>query len=318
MKEKELFEKYVSETKQAGGSITHIKYGLKIFFKYIEETGLDFLKLRLRGAQEFQVYLTTQSDEGGSIRYAKASVLNIVGCASKFYEFLRKKKYIYTNPFDEVDRVRRSDSLPRNILNEENMDKFLKHLKNFMQGRTLIEKRQLYKTHVIAELMYSTGARVNEIGKLKAADVDFIRGTVTVHDSKTGKKRETILNSFAEKVLQIYINEMREYVLTEKSNPESGYLFGGKTNLRTWLNTMLNRESQKLDLGTFTSHNFRHAVGYHLLRAGCDIRFIQEILGHKELHTTQVYTKVDKEDLKNVIDNFHPRMLRKGKSDENI
>jgi len=318
MKEKELFDKYLSETIKAGGSPKHVKYGLKIFFKYIEETGLDFLKLSLREAQEYQVYLSTQTDENGKVRYSKASVLNIVGCVSKFYEFMRKKKNIYANPFIEVDRVRRSDSLPRNILNEENMDRFLKHLKNFMHGRTLIDKRQLYKTHVISELMYSTGARINEIGKLKSADVDFIRGTVTLDDSKTGKKRQGILNSFAEKVLWIYINEMREYVLTEKSGPESGYLFGGRTNLRTWLNMILNRESEKLELGKFTTHNFRHAVGYHLLRGGCDIRFIQEILGHEELHTTQVYTKVNKEDLRNVIDKFHPRMLRREKENENI
>ena len=58
-----------------------------------------------------------------------------------------------------------------------------------------------------------------------------------------------------------------------------------------------------------TTHHFRHAVGFHLLRAGCDIRYIKEILGHEELGTTQIYTKVDKLDLKKVIDEFHPRKL---------
>ena len=78
-----------------------------------------------------------------------------------------------------------------------------------------------------------------------------------------------------------------------------------------WLNTILNKESKRLGFGHFSSHNFRHAVGYHLLRAGCDIRYIQSILGHKKLSSTQIYTRVDKEDLRRIIDKYHPRFWRK-------
>ena len=76
------------------------------------------------------------------------------------------------------------------------------------------------------------------------------------------------------------------------------------------LNNFLNKESEKLGLGHFSSHNFRHALGYHLLRSGCDIRYIQGILGHKELNTTQIYTKVDKDDLKEVLEQYHPRQFK--------
>ena len=78
-----------------------------------------------------------------------------------------------------------------------------------------------------------------------------------------------------------------------------------------WLNTFLNKESERLGFGKFSSHNFRHAVGYHLLKNGCDIRHIQSILGHKKLSSTQIYTKVDKEDLRSVIDKYHPRFWKK-------
>ena len=78
-----------------------------------------------------------------------------------------------------------------------------------------------------------------------------------------------------------------------------------------WLNTFLNKESERLGFGKFSSHNFRHAVGYHLLKNGCDIRHIQSILGHKKLSSTQIYTKVDKEDLRGVIDKYHPRFWKK-------
>jgi site-specific recombinase XerD len=312
MKEQEklVYTEYLSETRRTGGSTKHVTYSMKIFFHYLKDAGLSLFMLKIRHAQDFQVYLTTSTNEDGSMRFTRASVLNIVGSVSNFYEYLRKKKYIHANPFSELDRVRRSDALPRNILSEANMDIFLKHLKAFMNGRTLTEKRQLYKAHVIGELMYSTGMRVNEVASLKEKDIDFYRGIVTVHDSKTGKKREAILNSFAEKVMALYINDMRPFVMFGKNKADTSLLFGAKTNLRTWLNEILNRESQKLGFGKFTTHNFRHAVGYHLLRGGCDIRFIQEILGHEALHSTQVYTRVDKEDLKNVIDSYHPRKLK--------
>ena len=203
--EKKFYTEYLADIDRRGMRRKHVQYSLKIFFTYLNETGRDLLRLRLNHAQDFQVYLTTSTTYDGSMRFTRASVLNIVGGVSGFYEFLRRRKYIHANPFKELDRVRRSDALPRNILNEENMDVFLKHLKNFMQGRTLTEKRKLYRAHVLGELMYSTGARINEVASLTPADCDFDRSVITLRDSKTGKTREAILNSFAEKVLSIYL-----------------------------------------------------------------------------------------------------------------
>lgn len=123
---------------------------------------------------------------------------------------------VYTNPFWDIHRIRRTRSLPGNILKEDEMNKLLGHLKDFMQGRTLTERRQLYKAHVIAELMYSTGARINEVAKLKVRDINFLQGTVRLRDRKTGKERDGILNGFAEKALRVFVDQMREYILFSK------------------------------------------------------------------------------------------------------
>lgn len=312
-----ILTEYLRELHLQNRPTQKVKSNLKIFLKYAENSGIDFLRLKIRDAQDFQMYLSTAVNEDGStcaersrsIHYSRGSVLAIIGSTTSFYDYLRKKKVIISNPFLEITRIKRTKPLPKNILNEENMDKFLRHLKEFRKGKDLIERRNLYKAHVVSELMYSTGARINEIMKLRSSDVDFIRGVVRITDSKTGVIRDAILNEYAGKVLLLYVTKMREYVLFGKNNADMSLLFGNRANLKTWLNGILNRESGKLKLGKFTSHYFRHAVGYHLLRGGCDIRYIQEILGHKEMHTTQVYTKVDKEDLKNVIDEFHPRTL---------
>lgn len=291
--EKQIYSEYIEVLKTQGKSITNVKYALNIFSEYLYANSINYCFLKIKDAESFQESLIMDKRKNGKAdgraRFTKASVLNIVGSVSGFYEYLKKQKLIYSNPFSEVERPVRNKALPRNILNEENMNKFLNHLKNFMSGKNTTETKKLYKAHVAAELMYSTGARVNEIANLKPEDIDFYRGVVVLHDSKTGQKREAILGSFAEKVLKIYIEEMREHILLDRGDVDRSLLFGARIHLKPMLNALLSKESGRLGLGKFTTHNFRHAVGFHLLRAGCDIRFIQEILGHRALHSTQIY-----------------------------
>jgi integrase/recombinase XerC len=173
-----------------------------------------------------------------------------------------------------------------------------------------------YRMHVIAELMYSTGLRVSEVAGLKPSDVDFARSVVNVRDGKGGYARVAFLNEYAREVLRLYAEKMRLLVMNELNRNRSEYLFGaGWKNFKRTVNRYLAAASRKLALPALTSHSFRHALGYHLLRAGCNIRHIQEILGHRRLKNTEVYTKVDKEDLRKVLDNCHPRQWKR-KTDE--
>lgn len=285
------------------------KSPITIFFNWVNESGHDFLRLRIAEAQEFQLHLATKTNDDGSVHYSKVTVSTMVDRVRRFYDYLRKRKLIHSNPFNEIQVIKRKKALPKNILNEEQMSLFLRHFREFWKAENLIESRKLYRAHILAEFMYSTGARINEVMKIKREDIDFLRGTVKVYDDKTGKSRECILNEYASKVLRIFIDDMREYALVENVR-RSGALFGAGPSLVIWLNGVLTAESLKLGLPKVTTHHFRHAVGFHLLRAGCDIRYIKEILGHEELGTTQIYTKVDKLDLKSVIDEFHPRRLK--------
>jgi integrase/recombinase XerD len=307
--EKALSE-YIAYLKLQKKSFKNHRVALRIYFDYLTSMDLDYLRVRFTDAQEYQHYLTTLTSEDGSPRYAAATIVTHIGRLASFYDYLKNRKLIYANPFSDIHRIRRSRSLPKNILKEDEMNRFLNHLKDFMKGKTLIERRRLYKAHVIAELMYSSGARINEVAGLKVNDINFLQGTVRLRDSKTGRERDGILNAFAEKVMRIFVERMREYILFSKMS-DSSLIFGAGASLVIWLNSILNREAKGLQLGKFSSHHFRHAIGFHFLRAGCDIRYIQEILGHKELSTTQVYTLVEKEDLRNVLDTFHPRIFKR-------
>jgi site-specific recombinase XerD len=312
---------YIEHLKFTGKSIKNPKHALNIMFDYMNENNIEFENSKIKDAEDFQSYLATRTDDDPStssskcwasnkLKYTSITVSGIIARIKTFYEYLKDKRMIYANPFDQIKRIKTGKSLPKNILNEEDMNRLLNALKNFNAGKTLKQRKKLYKMHVISELMYSTGARINEVISLTKDDADFERSVIRLYDRKTKQSRFGFLNEYANKILKIYTEQMRDYVLFGSNNADMRLLFGSRYNLRQMVNDEVNGISRRLKLGHFASHNFRHAVGYHLLKNGCDIRYIQEILGHKKISSTQVYTKVDRKDLKNVIDKFHPRTFR--------
>jgi len=116
------------------------------------------------------------------------------------------------------------------------------------------------------------------------------------------------LDEFAREVLRLYVESVRAHAFSEWNRRNDGLLFGTGWG---WFGKAVNAELAKTctscGLPVMRSHGFRHAVGFHLLRAGCNIRHIQSILGHRRLRNTEVYTKVEKEDLRHVVDACHPR-----------
>jgi site-specific recombinase XerD len=105
-----------------------------------------------------------------------------------------------------------------------------------------------------------------------------------------------------------YLNRARRAVLSKSGRKYGNTVFGvHPERLTAVVNQELKKNCRALDLPAITSRGFRHSLGTHLLRAGCDMRYIQAVLGHDSLQSTQVYTRVDKDELKDSLDRFHPR-----------
>lgn len=307
--QKKIFDEYTERLKVEEKRTNWPRHALKVLFEYLNTHGLEMLSLRIPEAQDFQTYIMTMVTTEGKTRFTKGTVAGIISCLTTFYTYLTREKLVFSNPFLHIKKVKRDKQLPKNILDEAQMVKLLEYFRQFWKGANLHDRKKLYRAHVISELMYSTGMRIHEVIALKAEDIDFDRGVVLVKDSKNKKEREGILNDYARQVLKLYVEKMRIHVIFGKNDGDISLLFASKTNLHNWLNKMLGSACSKLGFKPITSHHFRHAVGYHLLRAGCDMRFIQELLGHEELNTTQIYTKVDKSNLQGVLDRFHPRVF---------
>ncbi|OFW49071.1 MAG: hypothetical protein A2163_00615, partial [Actinobacteria bacterium RBG_13_35_12] len=315
-----LIAEYIDEINAYKKKSASIKYYLKQFFGYMGENSLELNKIRPVDVYNFQSSLMSEVKCGKS-RFSTSSVRKVINAANNFFKYLKKKSIVYSNPFYAVRLVKQAKSLPRNILKENEMSMLLGELSSFMKCSNLNEQKALYKAHVIAEVLYSTGARIGEALRMKVSDIDLSRGVVKIKDTKANYERFGILNEYAVNVLRIYIENLRQDLKHENNCNDNELLFYSGVKLDSWFNKTVGKVSLKLALGGFKSHNIRHAVGFHLLRSGCDIRFIQEILGHKKLSSTQIYTKVDKEDLRGVLDKFHPRQveaLNQGESDEEL
>jgi integrase/recombinase XerC len=313
-----LFKEYVNQMRLAGHTkqgITGLRNRVPKFFTFLDKHDLAIHEVGITQAQDYQGWLiaTGRRDRG---KYSPKTINTYIVAASSFCEFAKQKGLVPANPFKEIKRMRIDKKLPRNLLKEDRMDLFLEKLGRYDEENCLKTKKTRYRVHVIAELLYATGLRISEAANLRVEDIDFSRGTITVREGKGGRTRTAWMNDYAKEILKLYVEQMRELVFNEW-NEKNGTLFGVRwQSFEKMVNKVLRKTAGELGCPEVTAHSFRHAVGYHLLRAGCNIRYIQEILGHKLLRNTEIYTKVDKEDLREVLDTFHPRQFRSSRYEE--
>lgn len=312
--ENRLYEEYLELEKIQGSAIKTIRVyrsRLKKFLQYLEEKSFALGELRVKHAEEFQRRLGLRAGEHGS-KYKSNTIRSTITAAGRFCRFLKSKGIMEANPFAEVRLIRKEKKIPQNLLKEAQMMKFLKTLEQWGKNSRLTQAKRRYRVHVICELLYSTGMRIGEAASLELDDIDFEKGLVRIRKGKGGRSRVVFLNEYAKEVLQHYVADMRELLMGKERRSRDRRVFGaGMDYLDHLVNEVVKKVAEECGYDEFTSHAFRHCVGYHLLKAGCDIRYIQALLGHEKLGTTEIYTKVDKEDLKEVLDRYHPRKLER-------
>ncbi len=284
---------------------------------WLEERNLLPEDVGIAQAMEFVNDMGKRLNRDGS-PISQGAICNYIKVGRRFCKYLLEKEILKANPFLEVEYPRIPDHLSRNVLTESQMNCLLERLKRFDECGTRKMQARLYVCHVLAELMYSTGLRIDEVSGLKAGDIDLESRIVHVKNGKGGKSRAAFLTTYAAEVLKIYIERGKDFYDGTIYGEKREHLFSTKGNiLMQMLNGHLRKTCAELEIPIITSHGFRHSLGTHLLRAGCDMRHIQVILGHDKLSSTQVYTKVYSEDLKNSIDSYHPRRLIKKEDGKN-
>jgi len=214
-----------------------------------------------------------------------------------FFSWMARKYFILYNPASELDLPRLGQTLPGNILTDEQVDAIL--------SQPDLKTRRGIRDRAILEVFYSTGIRRLELTQLSVYDINFDRDTIMIHQGKCAKDRVVPLGNRCREWLSRYIEQVRPHFVAKVDNL---FLTNAGDPLKTSYLTRAVREyieaaGVKID---GSCHIFRHSMATLMLENGADIRFIQEMLGHARLSTTQIYTKVSIEKLKEVHRNTHP------------
>ena len=233
-----------------------------------------------------------------------------------FYKFLLREEYVEQNPFSGLNLPKKGNYLPQ-ILSVAEVGKLLDAPAKFAeQQQATNPKQRLWREYMVArdsailELLYSTGMRINELVKLPEESIDLLSGVARVR-GKGKKERLCPLGSPATRALMKNL-KLREniWILEGKRNARSPVFLnknGGPISARS-IERMMKKYVLFCGLNAeLTPHSLRHSFATHLLDAGADLRSVQELLGHASLSTTQIYTHVSVERLKEVYQLAHPR-----------
>ena len=286
-----MIEKYIDylkyEKKLSDNTLKSYQNDLDIFSSYFKNK--DLTKLN---ATDIHNFISKKSNAKSS-----TTIAHNITVINSFYTFLLEEKLIKTNPCENIVSPKKALKLP-NFLTEEEVDKLLDISLNSAYD---------YRNKAMLELLYATGIRVSELINLKFINLDLENDFIRVF-GKGSKERLVPISDVAKDWIIKYINEYRGELLKGKN---SDYLFInnlGNGISRVGFFKIIKKICEEKGINKNVSpHILRHSFATHLLAHGADLRVIQEMLGHSDISTTQIYAHLVNEKLKKDYEEYHPR-----------
>ncbi|MBK5232794.1 MAG: site-specific tyrosine recombinase XerD [Thermoleophilia bacterium] len=265
------------------------------FGGYLRERGIDPIGITAAEMSEFVGSLTSAD---GEHPLAASTVHRKTAALRSFYKHLRREDLITDDPTVGLTTPRRAKKLP-NVLNQAEVSKLLAAPK----GST----PQAYRDRAILEVMYACGLRASELTGLETTDVDTHHGMLKAR-GKGSKERIVPLGRQAITAIELYQRSARPELVKGRTEKALFLNFRGKALTRQGLYKIVQGHARTAGLeDRMSPHTLRHSFATHLLAGGCDLRAVQEMLGHADVATTQMYTHLSGEQLKDVYFKTHPR-----------
>lgn len=274
-----------------------------------------FLDLQARGIQSIDqttpealiAHVRSMTADKG---YASATISRHLATTKVFFRWLLANGKIENNPADHLDQPTKWKKLP-GVLTPGQMRKLLEAPvapEKPIKGMPPLWMRD----RAILELMYASGLRASEVGQIGLMDLIEKLGVVRVL-GKGDKQRLVPMGQPAQQALDVYLKECRPMLINAEragDRRDQGKLFLSRTGrpierVRVW--QIVKHWAKAAGLGKIHPHMLRHSFATHLLMGGADLRIVQELLGHADITTTQIYTHVDRSKLSATIKNLHPR-----------
>lgn len=255
-----------------------------------------FLSSKNKGLNSFSKvdiidFLSQIKDEG----YSVPSICRFISSIRGFCKYMMIEKIVKEDPAENLQTPKKWERLPKALSLEDVMA--------LLDART--DTSTFLRDSAMLELLYSSGLRVSELVSLKIGNINFEAGFLRVM-GKGSKERVVPINSRALDKIKKYIKELRPAILKKR---QSDYLFitrrgSAMTRQRFWQTIKKCGKQIGVEL---SPHTLRHCFATHLLEGGADLRSVQKMLGHSDISTTQIYTKVSTDRIKKVYLEHHPR-----------
>lgn len=250
-------------------------------------------KLTQQQLEQFLIYV---SEYGLSAR----TQARILSGLKAFYKYLSIEDVIEDNPTELLEAPKIGRKLP-DVLSVEEINKLINAID--------LSKAEGERNKAMLETMYSCGLRVSELVNLKLSNLNFNEGFIHVV-GKGSKERIVPIGSIAIKHINIYIKAVRNHQQNIKKGNEDVVFLNrrGSKLTRVMIFTIIKQLCEKSGINkTISPHTLRHSFATHLVEGGADLRAVQEMLGHESITTTEIYTHLDRDYLRQAILDFHPR-----------
>lgn len=273
-------------------TISSYRTDLIFFIQYFEKKNYGGIERIKR--QDIMNYLLSLKDKGLSSNSISRALVAI----KMFYKFLVQEHFVKEDVAGILDSPRLIRPLP-NVMNTSEVDKIL----------SVIDMRDWMgiRDKAALELMYATGMRVSELVELEVGGLNLDVGFIKCR-GKGDKERIVPIGKKAKEAIERYMEKVRPQLLKKRQDQHLFLSRLGKKVSRQSFWKMIKRLAKAARIKKdITPHTLRHSFATHLLERGADLRVVQEMLGHSDISTTQVYTHINKERLKSIHKQFHPR-----------
>lgn len=301
---KKYFNEYLSikQTELTNkNTLSRIRSSIRILFDYLSEIDITvFSQITRNDIKSFISHMIDKKDKKGESIYKAVSINRILFDIRNFFLYLKDKK-ICINIISAIVNLRQTEKVSRNILTKKEITDLFK-----VEAETLYQ----FMMKTIFVCLYSTGLRIGELLSLKIKDIDFENKVISVYEEKTKKERLAHIGEVGINYLEIYMKHARDKIgydsaitnLVFVSSKEGTLL--DKATIGKYLKIFCKKAGITKKV---TPHCFRHSYGSHLLENGAGIKVISELLGHAKISSTERYTRLGSENLREIVNTFHPR-----------
>ncbi len=270
---------------------TNYLLDLETFKLYLEKKRINFKRIEYKDVSSYTKYLKEEKEEKST------SINRHLSALRSFYNFLLREQVVSDNPLNLIKGPKKENKLP-NYMKYNEFEEMINSCGDDPLG---------IRNRCILELLFATGARIGEIIRIELKDIDFGNKEIKVL-GKGNKERICYFNDHCYEALKTYLEDSRPSLLKNKKSDRLfiNHIGGNLTDrgIRDILDNIIKKCSIKIKV---TPHTFRHTFATMLLNEGCDLKSVQELLGHVNLSTTSIYTHLSNDRIKNVYLHTHPR-----------